>query len=107
MPYGYNSTHDGIYRMAWPPVPTVIEAKFSGIADIINTIDKYINKQVDEQIKNYPLRVYVDGKDVDIAKVTYGGGEVNIFLVSPLYVHKTDELLKVVGDGVKWISIKN
>jgi len=60
-------------------------------------IEQDLEAELDQRIKDTPIRVYIDGKEVDIDSEERDGGEVRLFLTSPLYLSDSGELLKVIG----------
>jgi len=56
---------------------------------------KWVEKEVEKGIKSMPISVYIDGKQVDIDETIIADGEVDLHILSPLYVSDTGELLEI------------
>lgn len=65
----------------------------------IKQIELDLEAEVDQRIKDTPISVWIDGKEVDIDRTETDGGEVRLFLCSPLYLSDSGKTLKVIGDN--------
>jgi len=62
-------------------------------------LEKEIEKEVEKRINDYPIRVFLDGMEVDIDDEDMAGGEINIFIGTPLFYAEADANYKLIkGD---------
>ncbi len=58
-------------------------------------VQDWINSEVDEEIKNYPIRIKIDGKIIDYDSRSMFGGEIEINIKSPVFFPETDRIAAV------------
>jgi len=69
----------------------------------INSINSDMGKAEEEIIKNIPIRVIIDGMEIDIESEDRTGGEINLFLGTPLFCGENDKyynLVEVKKEGI-------
>ena len=60
-----------------------------------DSIEEWIDSEVEEEIRDYTIRVRIDNRLVVIDSVSFVGGEIEIKISSPLYFPDTDDLAAV------------
>ena len=60
------------------------------------SINRDILRLKDQEIENTPFRVHIDGMDMQIDSEDKTGGEVNLYLGTPVYCPNTEKFYKLV-----------
>ena len=60
--------------------------------EVIKKIEKFVENEIDERIKDYPIYIFLNGVQVDVDNALISNGEVNIFINSPVADFKTGEI---------------
>jgi len=64
--------------------------------ETLKAIEADIQKEVDQQIKDYPIYVVIDGQEMDIESIDKSGGEITIYLGHPLFCGGRNQYFKLV-----------
>ncbi|MCK5017406.1 MAG: hypothetical protein KAS32_10100 [Candidatus Peribacteraceae bacterium] len=71
--------------------------------ETIKAIYEDLDKEVDQRIKTTPVRIIIDGMEIDINQFDREGGEINLYVGTPLFCAKTDKyynLAEVKKEGI-------
>lgn len=80
----------------------VLEGKLGMVltAETRKSIEADIEQEVDQRMKDYPIRVLIDGIDIDLTHVDKSGGEINI-MIDDVFCSETGRVFKL-KEFKKW-----
>jgi len=70
-------------------------------AEIVTDLEKFIEAEVERRIGDYPIRIKMDGRNMDIQHIDYTGGEINVALDWDNYVLeiRDEDDIKTTDEG--------